>query len=606
VTSLRKRVSALDDLIDHEVDEGASGLNVLYVKRLKARRDQLKAKIAGLAVGEDRRFTQQTVRAASIRTSILRNADDLDDISKKWQSALRRVASKIEDRFKVSDERKGKFSRDDHSIITALIGAQNKTGYIGKLIETDAYHRRVLADALTRHVIGRNTPEQLIGDIERLTKRSQSESRRLFHDSAQSFSRTVTLSKAKKLGYKKFQYLGPEDGANRPFCAKHVDKVYTREEIDALSNGQKMDVWTYAGGYNCRHSWRPVRASWFDGQEDEVSGEEAPGEEESKEEQVEEVKPKAKVKPKPKRSIADRNLEILGTADNPSLRPYEFDPTWSNVQRIENGVARAKLEAQLSDPKLGAAIRRMEQLKARGRFLRGSFAQDYMAGTGAMYDTLTQTRKVKIDRARELADAIDYSMLGTEKLQRATRAVCVEFFGWMGDRVDVDMVKKINFVVDKDRGYFNRATGQINLGRDGKFVLAGTKQTANAVRSVVYHELGHALEHYNKGLGADAIEYLKMASKKAEEVYDITEGRADRPEWGLRGAFSQPYTSRLYTRQFLRNGQSIDTIKWDWLVATEITSMGMEGWTSKIHFNRLAFGDPDVFWWTIALQKGLI
>jgi len=55
----------------------------------------------------------------------------------------------------------------------------------------------------------------------------------------------------------KYRYSGPVDKLERPFC-RHltdVDKGYTREAIDKMSNGQLPNVWLTGGGWNCRHQW---------------------------------------------------------------------------------------------------------------------------------------------------------------------------------------------------------------------------------------------------------------------------------------------------------------------------------------------------------------
>ena len=72
------------------------------------------------------------------------------------------------------------------------------------------------------------------------------------------YQRIVHLEKAKKAGIEKFLYVGPEDDITRQFCLEHVDKIYTREQIDAMDNGTDLPVAIYCGGYNCRHHWRPV------------------------------------------------------------------------------------------------------------------------------------------------------------------------------------------------------------------------------------------------------------------------------------------------------------------------------------------------------------
>lgn len=48
-----------------------------------------------------------------------------------------------------------------------------------------------------------------------------------------------------------YRYTGA--APQRPFCRLHYGKVYTRNEIRALNNGQGLDVWTYLGGWRCRH-----------------------------------------------------------------------------------------------------------------------------------------------------------------------------------------------------------------------------------------------------------------------------------------------------------------------------------------------------------------
>lgn len=54
-----------------------------------------------------------------------------------------------------------------------------------------------------------------------------------------------------------YRYSGPVDKLERPFC-RHlttVDKGYSREAIDKMSNGMLPNVWLTCGGWNCRHQW---------------------------------------------------------------------------------------------------------------------------------------------------------------------------------------------------------------------------------------------------------------------------------------------------------------------------------------------------------------
>ena len=54
-----------------------------------------------------------------------------------------------------------------------------------------------------------------------------------------------------------FYYSGPDDDKTRPFCKLmlHVDKVFSEEEINKISEELNYDVIEYKGSYNCRHKW---------------------------------------------------------------------------------------------------------------------------------------------------------------------------------------------------------------------------------------------------------------------------------------------------------------------------------------------------------------
>lgn len=72
----------------------------------------------------------------------------------------------------------------------------------------------------------------------------------------------------------KWQYKGPKDAKNRPFCAKMLanNRLYSRSDIEGLQNDMKdfnTDVWKYKGGWyhdpardvnvpQCRHYWQQI------------------------------------------------------------------------------------------------------------------------------------------------------------------------------------------------------------------------------------------------------------------------------------------------------------------------------------------------------------
>lgn len=60
-------------------------------------------------------------------------------------------------------------------------------------------------------------------------------------------------------GITKFIYIGPNDSNTRKFCKKHLNQIKTKEEWNALDNGQINPVFSFAGGFRCRHQIVGVR-----------------------------------------------------------------------------------------------------------------------------------------------------------------------------------------------------------------------------------------------------------------------------------------------------------------------------------------------------------
>ena len=55
-----------------------------------------------------------------------------------------------------------------------------------------------------------------------------------------------------------FEYVGPQDDKNRPFCAQWVGQTIQKSELETLLNDDGEPAMTAAGGYSCRHSWEIV------------------------------------------------------------------------------------------------------------------------------------------------------------------------------------------------------------------------------------------------------------------------------------------------------------------------------------------------------------
>jgi hypothetical protein len=83
-----------------------------------------------------------------------------------------------------------------------------------------------------------------------------SQARTLYDTQVSVFGRQVEALKSKESDL--YAYMGPADIKLRPFCRKHVGKVFSKAEIDALDNGQLPNVFLTGGGYNCRHVFTAI------------------------------------------------------------------------------------------------------------------------------------------------------------------------------------------------------------------------------------------------------------------------------------------------------------------------------------------------------------
>lgn len=81
----------------------------------------------------------------------------------------------------------------------------------------------------------------------------------LAETSLMAFQREALVSQAEDAGIDLFVYTGPDDGLTRPFCAEHVGRIYTQDDLDEEENGQGLEPTSrYLGGWRCRHYLSPI------------------------------------------------------------------------------------------------------------------------------------------------------------------------------------------------------------------------------------------------------------------------------------------------------------------------------------------------------------
>lgn len=125
----------------------------------------------------------------------------------------------------------------------------------------DEIGRRAVAEVakgLIENTLLGGTKRQMIDRIGAELDKFQSHAATYAETAIVTYDREVQWQTFRNAGVTRLVYIGPKDIKNRPFCAKHAGKSYTRAEIAALDNGTKlMPVSRFGGGWNCRHIWMP-------------------------------------------------------------------------------------------------------------------------------------------------------------------------------------------------------------------------------------------------------------------------------------------------------------------------------------------------------------
>jgi len=72
------------------------------------------------------------------------------------------------------------------------------------------------------------------------------------------FDNNYMTELAQQSGVLYYIYDGITSTNTRPFCQKHVKRVYTLQELSNMNNGQGLPVTQNLGGYNCQHYLTPL------------------------------------------------------------------------------------------------------------------------------------------------------------------------------------------------------------------------------------------------------------------------------------------------------------------------------------------------------------
>jgi hypothetical protein len=135
---------------------------------------------------------------------------------------------------------------------------------------------RTVQRAALDGVLGVRPADKLIHDVADALDVSLRQGRTIYDTAVSTFTRQIEQMASQGGDDELFFYVGPADSKVRPFCREHVGKVYSREQIDQMDNGQLGDVFISGGGYNCRHVFKRVSALDVELRELHKTGERAP------------------------------------------------------------------------------------------------------------------------------------------------------------------------------------------------------------------------------------------------------------------------------------------------------------------------------------------
>ena len=93
------------------------------------------------------------------------------------------------------------------------------------------------------------------------------------HDTLWQFTRNYQQAVSADLGIEHYLYAGTQIATSRDFCKSRIGKVYTKEEVESwvglnwsgkVPSTSIVSIFVYAGGYNCRHTFRPISKNLYD------------------------------------------------------------------------------------------------------------------------------------------------------------------------------------------------------------------------------------------------------------------------------------------------------------------------------------------------------
>jgi len=191
-------------------------------------------------------------------SELLSGFDELADLTNLYIGSVLDTTIKRKDLYNAILETNIAVTKD------ALLGAGIRDNFgnaIQEVLKTNiagTTRRAELRKTLAQFITG--TPDQL-PFLQRYIKQTT-------NDSIMVFNREYMQTISDDLGIGFYRYQGTKIKESRPFCVARAGKVYTKEEVEKwaslgdwagrMTGTTKTTIFSYCGGYNCRHTLMPI------------------------------------------------------------------------------------------------------------------------------------------------------------------------------------------------------------------------------------------------------------------------------------------------------------------------------------------------------------
>jgi len=246
----RSIIDALKTGAAADIEEILSNLTDLLEEYIAEKREFSTAELASLNQLED--------------LVELLDAAGLDKLEARLRSGMDEISDKLAAQLEVTGLSAGQVTLDE----TALEAYVNfKVRDVADTISSDVtrqVQRAWIESTFSGKPLRQAISEATADAVQLLTTQTPAQVQSVVGTAVSSVDRAITGNVGARDDSIVYIYIGPRDVVVRDSCKHIVGKYATTEQIAQLDNRQLANVAVTGGGYNCRHSWAPVKRAVAD------------------------------------------------------------------------------------------------------------------------------------------------------------------------------------------------------------------------------------------------------------------------------------------------------------------------------------------------------